>query len=93
MRFSAAFLVLVLRKAAVIASRELLAGWLYGVAYNTALKARAAVARRRRKERQATAMLEADAETSPQEPRLAADSRSRVKCQLAGQVSSANRSL
>src|ERR1700722_15638409 len=64
--FQAAFLVLV-RKAAVIASRELLAGWLYGVAYNTALKGKAAAARRRRKEKQATAMREADAETSKPE--------------------------
>ena len=64
--FQAAFVVLV-RKAAVIASRELLAGWLYGVACNTALKAQAAAARRRRKERQATTMREAATETSPPE--------------------------
>src|SRR5262245_32379379 len=36
--FQATFLVLV-RKAASIASRELLANWLYGVAHQTALKA------------------------------------------------------
>jgi DNA-directed RNA polymerase specialized sigma24 family protein len=38
--FQATFLVLV-RKAASIASPELLANWLYGVAHQTALKARA----------------------------------------------------
>jgi RNA polymerase sigma factor (sigma-70 family) len=48
--FQATFLVLV-RKAASIATRELLANWLYGVAYNTALKARAGAARRRAREK------------------------------------------
>src|SRR5437879_1714952 len=38
--FQATFLVLV-RKAASIASRELIANWLYAVAYQTARKARA----------------------------------------------------
>jgi RNA polymerase sigma factor (sigma-70 family) len=47
--FQATFLVLV-RKAAAIGKRELLANWLYGVAHRTALKARAAAARRRGKE-------------------------------------------
>jgi RNA polymerase sigma factor (sigma-70 family) len=58
--FQATFLVLV-RKAAVIASRELLANWLYGVAFNTARKARAASARRRRHETQVTEMPEGEA--------------------------------
>jgi RNA polymerase sigma factor (sigma-70 family) len=49
--FQATFLVLV-RKAASIARPEQLANWLYGVAYNTALKARAAASRRRRREKQ-----------------------------------------
>jgi RNA polymerase sigma factor (sigma-70 family) len=57
--FQAAFLVLI-RKAASITSRELFASWLYKVAYRTALKARAASARRRLKERQVTAMPERD---------------------------------
>src|SRR5262245_1978181 len=49
--FQATFLVLV-RKAASIASRELLANWLYGVAHQTALKARATSAKRCARERQ-----------------------------------------
>jgi RNA polymerase sigma factor (sigma-70 family) len=55
--FQATFLVLV-RKAASIASRELLANWLYGVAHQTALKARATVAKRKVRERQVTEMPE-----------------------------------
>src|SRR5262249_55553423 len=55
--FQATFLVLV-RKAASIASPGLLANWLYGVAHQTALKARATAAKRRARERQVTEMPE-----------------------------------
>jgi RNA polymerase sigma factor (sigma-70 family) len=55
--FQATFLVLV-RKAGSIASPELLGNWLYGVAYQTALNARATAARRRARERQVTEMPE-----------------------------------
>ena len=58
--FQATFLVLV-RKAASIAQRELLGNWLYGVAYRTALDARAAATRRRRRERQVAPMPEPEA--------------------------------
>src|SRR5688572_5887754 len=47
--FQATFLVL-FRKAASLASRELLAGWLYRVAYRTALKARATAGKRKARE-------------------------------------------
>jgi RNA polymerase sigma factor (sigma-70 family) len=57
--FQATFLVLV-RRAASLSRRELLGNWLYGVAYRTSLEAHAAVARRRRKERQVS-------ETSPRQ--------------------------
>lgn len=55
--FQATFLVLV-RRAASIAAPELLANWLYGVAHQTALKARATVAKRKVRERQVTEMPE-----------------------------------
>src|SRR5947207_2697296 len=55
--FQATFLVLV-RKAASIAAPELLANWLHGVAHQTALKARATVAKRAVRERQVTDMPE-----------------------------------
>jgi RNA polymerase sigma factor (sigma-70 family) len=55
--FQATFLVLV-RKAASIAAPELLANWLYRVAYQTALNARATAARRKERERQLTEMPE-----------------------------------
>jgi RNA polymerase sigma-70 factor (ECF subfamily) len=55
--FQATFLVL-FRKARAIAARELLANWLYGVAYNMARKARAAAAKRRLREKQITETLE-----------------------------------
>ena len=44
--FQATFLVLV-RKAASVRPREAVGNWLYGVAYRTALEARARIARRR----------------------------------------------
>ena len=53
--FQATFLVFV-RKGASIASRELLANWLYGVAHQTALKARATAAKRNERERWLTEM-------------------------------------
>ncbi|HEV3118468.1 MAG TPA: sigma-70 family RNA polymerase sigma factor, partial [Gemmataceae bacterium] len=55
--FQATFLVLV-RRAASITSPELLANWLYGVAHQTALKARATTAKRRARERQVNNMPE-----------------------------------
>jgi RNA polymerase sigma factor (sigma-70 family) len=58
--FQATFLVLV-RKAGSIRQRERMANWLYGVAHQTAIKARAMNARRRTREQQGTAMPEPQA--------------------------------
>jgi len=55
--FQATFLVLV-RKAASLASPERLANWLYSVAHQTALKARATTGKRRLRERQVMEMPE-----------------------------------
>jgi RNA polymerase sigma factor (sigma-70 family) len=52
--FQATFLVLV-RKAASVRRRDIVGPWLYGVAYKTAMKARAMRAKRRTRERQGTA--------------------------------------
>jgi RNA polymerase sigma factor (sigma-70 family) len=58
--FQATFLVLV-RKAASIVPSEGVAGWLYGVAYKTALKARALTIKRKCREKQVTEMPEPEA--------------------------------
>src|SRR4051812_19257430 len=55
--FQATFLVLV-RKAVSVVPRELVANWLYGVAHQTALKARATAATRKGRERQVADMPE-----------------------------------
>lgn len=53
--FQATFLVLV-RKAASVTPREMVANWLYGVAHQTALKARATLGTRKGRERQVAEM-------------------------------------
>jgi RNA polymerase sigma factor (sigma-70 family) len=58
--FQATFLVLV-RKAAAIMPRRMVANWLYGVARQTALKARATRAKRQARERQVANMPEPEA--------------------------------
>src|SRR5262249_46786907 len=55
--FQATFLVLV-RKASSVVPRDMIANWLYGVAHQTALKARATAALRGSREKQVTAMPE-----------------------------------
>ena len=65
--FQAAFLVLV-RKAATVAPREMLANWLYGVAHRAALLARRAAARRRAREVQVATMPDTEAAPHDQWP-------------------------
>ncbi len=55
--FQATFLVFV-RKASSITSPELLANWLYGVAHQTALRARATAAKRKSREKQVAELPE-----------------------------------
>src|SRR5437016_3801650 len=55
--FQATFLVLV-RKAAAVVPRDMVGNWLYGVARQTALKARATTAKRQTREKQVTDMPE-----------------------------------
>src|SRR5262245_28868898 len=55
--FQATFLVLA-RKAGSVSPRDLVANWLYGVARQTALKARATCAKRGAREKQVIAMPE-----------------------------------
>jgi RNA polymerase sigma factor (sigma-70 family) len=62
--FQATFLVLV-RRAAAIQPREMVANWLYGVAHQTALKARATGAKRQAREKQVDQMPEPQAESEP----------------------------
>jgi RNA polymerase sigma factor (sigma-70 family) len=62
--FQATFLVLV-RKAGALGQPELLANWLYGVAYRTAQHARAQAARRSQHERKAASMCADKPEPDP----------------------------
>jgi RNA polymerase sigma factor (sigma-70 family) len=67
--FQATFLVLV-RKAATVNPREMVANWLYGVAYQTALKARSLAARRKQREGQMAGMPEPAVEGHDLQPLL-----------------------
>jgi RNA polymerase sigma factor (sigma-70 family) len=62
--FQATFLVLA-RKAASVVPREMVGNWLYGVAHQTALKARATTAKRQARERQVKQMPEPAAMPEP----------------------------
>lgn len=63
--FQATFLVLV-RKAASVAPREMVANWLYGVAYQTAFRAKVAAAKRWVREKQVKRMPEPEV-TQPEQ--------------------------
>jgi RNA polymerase sigma factor (sigma-70 family) len=64
--FQATFLVLV-RKAVTIRPREMVGNWLYGVAHQTALKARATAAKRQARERLVAALPEQEARQPDQD--------------------------
>src|SRR5437763_11737697 len=60
--FQATFLVLV-RKASSVVPREMVGNWLYGVAHNTALKARAVSIKRQARERPMAKILEPESKS------------------------------
>src|SRR5262245_33125997 len=68
--FQATFLVLV-RKASSVKPRDMVGNWLYGVAQQTALKARATSAKRKTREHQVSAMPEPTAAPSDRADNLA----------------------
>jgi RNA polymerase sigma factor (sigma-70 family) len=72
--FQTTFLVFS-RKAGSVTPRDMVANWLYGVAYKTAMKARALTAKRHARERQVTVMPEPEAvsQTHGSELRLVLD--------------------
>ncbi len=83
--FQATFLVLV-RRAAQVVPRDMVANWLYGVAHQTALKTRATAAKRSARERQVIDMPEPQAVDSDSLERSAAAPRPGTGA-FAGQVS------